>query len=160
MQAQGFNPGAELIDQLHDIREVAEPSLWPPAPGWWVLGGLVLLLLVFLAIKVARDLKVRKRRRRLLAELDGLAVTFDPQQMPADYLGAMNRLFRGVALKAFPGSGCSRLEGSDWVGFIRERLKGDTPDLDALETGPYQPNPEFDAEKLQAHAREWVLSYG
>lgn len=160
MQAQGFNPGAELIDQLQDIRAAAEPSIWPPAPGWWVVGLIVLVALFFVSGRMLRQLKIRRRRQRVLAELDGLAATFDPVKMPADYLAALNRLFRGVALKAFPGSDCSRLEGKDWVQFIRDRLKGDTQELDALESGPYQPAPKFDVDKLQAHARQWVLNYG
>jgi hypothetical protein len=162
MQDQASNPGAGLIEQLQDIHSAAEPSLWPPAPGWWVLGAIALTILVIILVRVTSNIRVQIRRRRLLAELDGLALNFDPRQSPADYLAALNRLFRGVALRAFPNSGCARLEGEAWVSFVRERLKthGDVPELSVLESGPYQRDPDFDPERLQACARQWVLSYG
>jgi hypothetical protein len=162
MQDQAINPGAGLIDQLLDIHKVTEPTFWPPAPGWWMLGALLLVLLLVALVKLIRKMRVRIRRRRLLGELDGLAETFDPRTRPADYLAALNRLFRGVALRAFPGSGCGRLEGEAWVAFIRGRLDeaGDLSGLEALETGPYQERPEFEPGQLQDLARQWVLSYG
>lgn len=162
MQDQTVNPGAGLIEQLQDIHAVAEPSLWPPAPGWWVLAALLLALLVVVVIRVTRKIRVRMRQRRLLDELDGLAKQYDPHTNPADYLAALNRLFRGIALKAFPESGCGRLEGEAWVSFIRGRLNlpGDLSELAVLETGPYQRKPDFEPEQLQACARQWVMSYG
>lgn len=162
MQDQVSSPGGGLIEQLQDIHAVAEPSLWPPAPGWWVLAAIALAVLVFLAIRLIRMLRIRMRRRRLLGELESLAQTYDPQTQPADYLAALNRLFRGVALKAFPDSGCGRLEGEAWTAFIRGRLKvpGDLPELNVLATGPYQPQPVFDPHKLKGYARQWVMNYG
>lgn len=162
MQDQALNPAGGLIEQLQDIHAAAEPSLWPPAPGWWVVGGIVLVLFIFALTRLAKRIRIRRRRLRLLGELDGLARSFDPQANPADYLSALNRLFRGVALRAFPETGCGRLEGEAWVRFIRGRLPlpGDLAELDALEHGPYERQPEFDPAKLQACARQWVLSYG
>lgn len=162
MQDQAINPGAGLIDQLLDIHNVAEPSFWPPAPGWWVLGVLLLGLLLLVLVRLIRKMRVRMRRRQLLGELEGLAKSFDPNAQPADYLAALNRFFRGIALRAFPDSGCGRLEGDAWVSFIRGRLDSasDLSGLEVLETGPYQERPEFEPRKLQALARQWVLSYG
>lgn len=33
---------ADPLQQLRDIQVPAEPSWWPPAPGWWLLAGLCL----------------------------------------------------------------------------------------------------------------------
>ena len=40
---------SQLLSQLIDIHATGEPSAWPPAPGWWVLGLLLLLVLLWLA---------------------------------------------------------------------------------------------------------------
>ncbi|HMB59106.1 MAG TPA: DUF4381 domain-containing protein [Xanthomonadales bacterium] len=162
MQAQENSATQGLIDQLQDIHSAAEPSLWPPAPGWWVLLFIALAVLVYLMMVLVRKLRIRLRRQRLLKELDGLTTRFDPQSQPAPYLAALNRVFRVVALKAFPETNCARLKGSEWVSFIRERLSAnaDLSGLEALESGPYEASPVYEPEQLRAYARQWVLKYG
>lgn len=151
-----------LLDKLQDIHGAAEPSLWPPAPGWWLIAAIGLAVVLYLLVLLFRKLRVRLRRRRLLRELDGLAVAFDPQTRSADYLAGLNRLFKAIAIRAFPDSGCARMQGSDWVAFICQHLPGgaDIQQIEALEAGPYQRKPEFDPQVLQARARQWVLSHG
>lgn len=150
-----------LLEQLQDIHAAAEPGWWPPAPGWWVLAAIALAALLWGAFLLALRLRVWLRRSRLLREVDALAEAFDPGERPADYLAALNRLFRAVALRAFPRTDCARLQGEAWVVFIRERLPGaDVASLQALESGPYRPKPEFDAARLQAQARKWVANHG
>jgi hypothetical protein len=155
-------PQNPLLEQLRDIHAAADPHWWPPAPGWWLLGALLLLALFFAARLLARRLAVRRRRRRWLAALDQLAREWDPASQPREFLAALNRLFRAVALRAFPASACARLEGEEWVGFIRANLQGqpEAPCLAALARGPYEPAPRFDAAALQAQARVWVMTHG
>lgn len=163
MQVQpNNNAAAGLLEQLQDIHAAAEPSLWPPAPGWWVLAAIILAVLVFAAAHLIRKLRIRLRRRRLLRELEGLAKAFDPQVQPAPYLAALSRFFRGVALKAFPESNCVRLEGKEWVAFIRDHLPGndESAGLDILATGPFRPDPDYEPAQLQSYARQWVLKHG
>lgn len=159
--SQGL-PQSPLLEQLRDIHAAADPHWWPPAPGWWLLGALVVGLLFFLARMLARRLSVRRRRRRWLAALDQLPRQWDPESQPREFLAELNRLFRAVALRAFPASACARLEGDDWVAFIRANLQDrpDAPCLAALARGPYEPAPRFDAAALQAQARAWVMSHG
>ena len=150
------------LAQLADIRGAAEPHWWPPAPGWWVLAGIVLVVLLILARRVASRLAVRRRRRAWLDELDALGQRHDPRAAPHEYLAAMNRLFRAVAVRAFPGSACARLEGPDWVTFIEERLPDgvSAEPLGALARGPYEPTPAFDDEALRRLAASWVEAHG
>ena len=163
MQQDPANALSEaLLDKLQDIHGAAEPSLWPPAPGWWLLAAVALAVLLYAVVQLLRKLRVQMRRRRLLKELDGLASSYDPQSSPADYLAALNRLFKGIAIRAFPDAGCARMQGRDWAAFISGALAGKAPAerLEILETGPYQPHPEFDAAELRDYARQWVLRHG
>lgn len=158
-----MNPeDAQLLAQLRDIHGAADPGWWPPAPGWWLLALLLLLVLAQALRALSRRLAAARRRRRWLRALAALELELDPAQRPHDYLAGLNRLFRAVALKAFPGTGCARLQGSEWVAFIRSLLPdGAAADsLDALASGPYEPAPQFDAAALREQARAWVRRYG
>ena len=153
---------AQLLAELKDIHAATEPGWWPPAPGWWVLATLALMVLVFLLRKLARQLKARRRRRAWLQALAAVEGKWDPAVDPHPYLADLNRLFRAVALKAFPDSGCGRLQGEEWVSFLRAQLPEGpaTQCLGALAHGPYEPLPEFDAAALVEQARTWVRRYG
>lgn len=153
---------ADLLAALRDIHAAAEPGWWPPAPGWWVLAAGAGVLLFLLGRRVRRAWVVRRRRRRYLDALAGIERETDPDRTPALYLERMNRLFRAVAVRAFPGGEAARLQGDEWVRFLREHLpdSGRHAALDVLATGPYRPRPDFDAAGLQAAARTWIAAHG
>jgi hypothetical protein len=156
-------PGnAELLAQLRDIHGAAEPSLWPPAPGWWLLAALAALGAFYLLRALARKWAARRRRLAWMQALDEVERQWDPGSQPHEYLAGLNRLFRAVALKAFPDAHCGRLQGEEWVAFIRAMLpEGNvTSCLAALAEGPYEPVPDFDAPALREQARIWVTLYG
>ena len=94
--------GADLLAQLRDSHAAGEPSWWPPAPGWWLLAAVALVLLVLALREGLRRLKVARRRRALLQAVDVLRHEHPPEDRPHDYLAALNQLFRVVALRAFP----------------------------------------------------------
>ena len=150
-----------LLEQLRDIHTVAEPAFWPPAPGWWILGLFALVGLGYLMRMAWRRHQVARRKRLLIGVLDEIRRRWDPASEPHDYLAGMNRFFRAVALRAFPGPDAVRLEGSAWVEFIQSLLGADrNPAVEALAVGPYQPVPEFDAGALENAARAWVKHHG
>lgn len=158
-----MNPdGAQLLSQLRDIHGAAAPGWWPPAPGWWLLAALALLGLFLLGRAGARKLAARRRRRAWLRALEQVDRQWDPRSQPHQYLAGLNRLFRAVALKAFPDSACGRLQGEEWVAFLRGLLPEEAAaeSLVALARGPYEPLPEFDATALREQARAWVMRYG
>jgi hypothetical protein len=153
---------SQLLAQLRDIHAAASPLWWPPAIGWWVLALVLLLLMVVAARFLKLKLVARQRRLEWLRALDAIGQELDPQSDDHQYLAGLNRLFRAVALKAFPGTGCAGLQGEEWVSFISSLLPEDTDNssLSALARGPYEPVPDFDARSLHEHARTWVRLYG
>jgi hypothetical protein len=153
---------SQLLAQLKDIHAVGSPSWWPPAFGWWLLAILLLVLLVAAVRVLLNKLAARTRRRAWMQALDIIGRDLDPHEDSHQYLAGLNRLFRAVALKAFPGTGCAALQGEKWVQFIRSLLpeSSDDSSLAALASGPYEPAPEFDPQSLEEHARKWVRLYG
>jgi hypothetical protein len=153
---------SQLLDQLRDIHASGDPGWWPPAPGWWLLVMLLLIGLFFAGKWLRNRLEVRRRRREYLLALDGLSHEYDPAEHPHEYLSGLNRIFRMVAMKAFPSTACTHMQGDEWVRFIASLLpeKAQTASLAALSHGPYEPAPEFDVLALEGNARTWVRLYG
>lgn len=156
-----MNPQDNLLEGLRDIHGVPELPWWPPAPGWWLLAALLLAGLVWLARLGLKRYRAGQRRQRLLDFIDGIEAGIDPHGAPGPYLASLNRVFKIVALQAFPGAHCAQLAGQDWVGFVQDKLGGaDAAPLAALADGPYRPAAEFDAGALTGLARQWVRLYG
>ena len=153
---------SQQLAQLADIHIAAEPGLWPPAPGWWLLAALALTGLSLLLRMAARKRAVRRRRQAWLLELESIRQRFEPSDQPHVYLAAVNRLFRAVALRAFPDTACAKLEGQDWVAFLTGLMPESeaAEELTVLARGPYAPAPEFESESLQRLAAVWVERYG
>ena len=104
--------GSPLLAQLADIHGAAQPGWWPPAPGWWLLGLILLALLALALRKALARLAVRRRRKAWIGALEALSREHDPARQPREYLAGLNCLFRAVALRAFPGAACARLQNS------------------------------------------------
>ncbi len=153
---------SQLLAQLKDIHSAGDPGWWPPAPGWWVLALVLLLVCVFLLRLLVNKLAVIRRRKEWMRALDSLKQDYDPCRDPHGYLAALNRLFRVIALKAFPDTACVRLQGQDWVSFIVSQMPEHTVEgsLSVLANGPYEALPEFDAPALDESVRTWVRLYG
>lgn len=152
----------DLLAGLRDIHASAEPGWWPPAPGWWLAALLVMAVLLLAVRWLGRRWRAHQRRQRYLRALERIERTIDPAREPAAFAAQISRLIRAVALRAFPGRDSARLQGEEWVRFVRSRLSdGDAARaLAALATAPYQPRPAFDAGALTSAARHWILRHG
>lgn len=149
----------QQLAQLADIHGAADPGWWPPAPGWWLLA---LVLIVLLLRVLLRRLDERRRRQAWLDEIERLEREHSPATEPQAWLAGINRLFRAIAVRAFPDTACARLEGDAWVAFVTGLLpeNAEIDGLAALARGPYEPAPVFEKEALDALARQWVALYG
>lgn len=142
------------LDRLHDI-VVPEPvSWWPLAPGWYVLGGLlVFLFAVFIWSIVDRRLTNRYRRAGLreLAELE--ALPNESQTLPR-----LAALVKRVALAAFPREQVASLAGADWLTFLDSKAatKDFTSGPGAMLEAGYERNPQPPSPDLFRVVRHWI----
>jgi len=104
----------ELV--LRDVHVPVAPSLWPPAPGWWLLAAMLLLVTA-----LATWLWLRRRRR-----LQGWKRLFDvasSRQPATAQIAAMSELLRRAARRV--DRHADRLQGEAWLGFLQGKDRTD-----------------------------------
>jgi hypothetical protein len=95
---------------LRDIHQPPAPSLWPPAPGWWLLFALVLVLIAAAWVWHHR----KQRKQRAIARLFDAAIAH-AQSLPAQ-VAAMSELLRRAARRRDPQA--DKLQGEAWLAFL------------------------------------------
>jgi hypothetical protein len=154
-----MNP-AELLAQLRDIHMPPEPGLWPPAPGWWILGVVAVAGLTWLSWRGWRALSRYWLYRKVAASLDavcsGHARHGDDQRLTAD----ISRLLRRAALREHTRLRTAGLTGNRWLAFL-DRTGGGRDFTEGagrcLVTTPYGGHTEpVDPEALAGVARRWL----
>lgn len=150
---------AEALAELRGWHLPGPVPWWPPAPGWWLL-GLILLALVAAGAAWARH---RYRRgaaaRAAQRELAALEVELARTGDVAAFVRALSRLLRRFALARFPPGEVAALTGERWLAFLDRHGGGwafRTGAGRALAEGPYLPVAEVKAGELAALVRAWV----
>ncbi len=106
------------LSQLRDIHLPEPVSWWPPAIGWWMLLGIVLLA----ATGVWWMHRRRQRnawRRSSLAELARLRQQYQANpSSPQPVVSELSVLLRRVAISRFPREESAKLSGEQWLVFL------------------------------------------
>lgn len=106
------------LENLFDIVLPPPVPWWPPAPGWFVVGGVLLVLGFWGAWRAWRCWRAAAYRRAALAEWRKLkAQAADPGQREVA-LRHLPELLKRTALAAFPREAVASLSGGAWLWFI------------------------------------------
>lgn len=155
-----MNPASPDTLQLRDIHLPGVPEFWPPAPGWWVVAAVALVLLVWLGLKIRRHSKIRRQRKQIIGLLDQLERSSGDTRSP-EYLARLSALLRRLALTRFPRQQVASLTGMDWLKFL-DASGGNGKFCDGpgrvLADGPYVKDLDrpVDAHALSTLIREWI----
>ena len=152
-------PAAQAL-RLRDIHLPGTPAIWPPAPGWWLLAGLLLALLAWAGVVGWRHYRLRRERMLVLDELERIAVNLAQDRSPA-VLGDLSAMLRQLALLRFSRERVAGLTGDAWLHFLD--TSGQTTGFGAgpgrmLVTAPYQRvlPADADVQGLILLVRQWV----
>ena len=142
---------------LRDIHLPDPISWWPPAIGWWLLLGLVLLMSAGLVYGVRRWRRLTPARRALQA-LDRLES--DSNMTVREKLQELSVLMKRVALSLNPRAAVAGLTGENWLRWLDETA-GTVGFREGpgrrLAEAPYRPAPDATelAEVLE-ECRNWL----
>ncbi len=150
---------------LHEI--VAPPPVpwWPPAPGWYAVLAVALVLLGWAGLVLARRHRANRYRREALRGLAGLeAMAANGTGVGGEALPGLPLLLKRTALTAFPRRSVAALSGAAWHRFLDESADmqvftdGLGPILDRISYDPSAGSTldRDETRRLFAAARRWL----
>lgn len=104
------------LQDLKDIRTPAAIEFWPPAYGWWLLAGLIILSICLLTIWLIKARKVRLAKRQALQALKQI------EGSHSDSVSKLNQLLKRVAMTYFPQQNVQEIYGEQWIDFLVKTL--------------------------------------
>ena len=135
---------------LRDLHLPEAISWWPLAPGWWLLIGLAVCGLAYLAWRAAVSFRKNAPRRKALSHLRRLEAEF-AWNSDALLLGVrLSELLRRAMLAYAPRDEVAGLTGSGWLAWLDQGLPDQaftTGPGRMIETLPYQ-KPDQDVQDL------------
>lgn len=155
-------PATNPLADLRDIHLPEPVSWWPPAPGWWLLAALTLVVIAGL-LWLWRYRRRSTPRRAALAELARLRAAFRRDGDGTAVATGISALLRRLALAHFPRTQVAGLVGDAWLQFL-DRTGGDNqfsagPGR-ALIRAPYRPTEAFEIEALLNVVETWIKRVG
>ncbi len=146
---------------LRDIHLPDSVSMWPLAPGWWLL--LALALLLPLAIYLIRYwTHYRKYRSNLkktaLLQLKQTRLRCE-QTDPAECLREVSSLLRRVALSYDAREKVASLTGDNWIKHLDQLSSIECfseSHRELLSQGVHQPAPVFESHALIHQCEQWI----
>lgn len=157
----------ELLAQLADIHLPEPVSFWPPAPGWWILAVILLLLAAWATSKILLASRRSKIKARALSELKKCYSRYadntdsDTGNLQLRYVNEVNSVFKRVALVHFPGTAVAGLGGPEWLDFIKKNGESSllTEEIsDALSHGRFKTKLDVDVDLMNDFANQWITS--
>ncbi len=156
------------LQNLHDIITPDPVPLWPPAPGWYVLGAVVLIGVVWAVWRWFQNWRANRYRREALAELDRLETQSRKDQKREAALAGLPELVKRTALAGFDRQDVASLTGKVWLEFLDTTgaTKAFTQEPgNLLLDFSYQPAavlekiPDQQIDEIMTHVREWMKKH-
>lgn len=107
---------------LRDLHLPDPVGWWPPAPGWWVLFGLVVLGILFVFYRAWVRWRINAARRIALGELARLEGSWRAAPNPVLLATRLSELLRRTMLAYAPRKDIAGLTGQAWLQWLDRGL--------------------------------------
>ncbi len=146
---------------LRDIHLPDPVSFWPPAPGWWLLCGIVVAAAIaaFYMYHRNRRLKV-SAVNQARAELQDIIRGYSATGNQTEAIRKISVLLRRLSISLFPRAETASLTGQEWLVFLDRQMEGNPFSRGAgriLAEAPYRPDiTDSELESLFQHCHDWI----
>jgi hypothetical protein len=144
-----------ITTMLEPLRSPEAISWWPPAPGWWFIALIILVLLALLLRWLWRFYRRGAPLRSAARELEQIESADLDGYRRAE---AVARLQRRIAIRIAGRRACAGLTGTAWVEFLNALVPGERRFFaDDLADLAYRPNVgEREVSDLLEATRDWL----
>ena len=154
----------DALKQLHDLHLPEAPGIWPPAPGWWALGLLIVALVCSLLIRVYRMRRRGRPFRFAQRRLDHLLAQVREQQLAArEFADLVSALLKRALIHGAQQHDAASLTGAEWLAYLDKLVKSDVFSNGAgaaLGDGRFARDFQWDPNGLHAVAHDALRAIG
>jgi hypothetical protein len=146
---------------LRDIHLPTDSLWWPPAPGWWMLLALLILIGLLLP-KIPGWLRRKPVRTLSLREFDRIRQASSDEHLDdRQVIQELSVLLRRTVMSYGARDSDANLCGDRWINRLNQ-ISGErcfsSEQCDLLTRGQYQPRFEIDIEALFHSCENWIKS--
>lgn len=145
---------------LRDIHLPDPLSWWPPAPGWWLLAAVCIVLTIAGIVWLWRKQRQLTVQMAALYELAQLENAYQADRNAAAAMKQLSILLRRCSLAAFQDKSVAGLTGEDWLKFLDST--GGNGQFTAgpgraFLTAPYAPHVDDDINEIWKLCKSWIM---
>lgn len=142
-----------VLKQLQDIQTPPPAGLWPLAPGWWILAGLTVTLLVTVGAYLWLRYRRNAPKRAALARLADYPI---PDNANPGWYAGLNQLLKETALTRYPEDNPAGLSGDQWGQFLAATSGDPGRPWQQLVSSSFRPHSELPPADAHLLAEHWV----
>lgn len=148
----------DALSQLKDIHLPDPVTLWPLAPGWYVVIALVLILIIWLAYLVNKWHFNALAKKQALNLLKMYKKQYEEDKNTQLLSARISELLRRVALVYYPRQEVASLHGDAWLDFLNKTSKGIDfkPVKSMLLESPFKTAESVNLQPLITRSQLWI----
>jgi hypothetical protein len=150
------------LAQLRDIHLPQPVEAWPPGPGWWLLGALLLALLGSLAWWTVKRYRGNAWRRQAYRELDRTYRDWQSHGDDSLFLQQLSEILKRAAIRG-EARDVAALCGARWSQYLDERWRSaPARGFTALDFGEAAYRPDAtgaEIEELHRLGQRWLREF-
>lgn len=138
-----------VLQNLKGLHLPGPISMWPLAPGWYLVLLVVAVIMAFALTKFFFNWLRKRRRQWVISELQQLTLNYP--KSPAENLSKMSVLVRRISLALFKREHVAGLHGEAWLRFLDQQGQTDQFTRGVgrhLLSAPYQARSKIDKEHI------------
>ncbi|MBB3699748.1 DUF4381 family protein [Flammeovirga yaeyamensis] len=162
MNAQDINTvsdSTQLANQVLDFIPPEKVDMTPNAIGWWIIAGLVGLVVLVMIVKWYINYLNSTYRRTAIQQIDEMIAQ---QTTSNDKVYHINQILKRVALTTYSRTEVASLQGAEWVSFLNDHSKSkfNSQEEELMINAPYMKTEQINnVESLATSAKKWIKSH-